>query len=76
MTALWRIQVDHSLCNGTGLCAGIAPDYFELGQDHRSRPTDEVVMPDDEVLDAVRCCPNEAINVTDVRTAQPIIPSG
>jgi ferredoxin len=74
MTAFWRIQVDHLLCNGTGLCAGIAPDHFALGEDHRSRPTEAVVEPDDEVLDAVRCCPNEAIKLTDTNTSQPIIP--
>ena len=73
MTARYRIQVDHTVCQGSGLCAGIAPEHFELGDDYKSRPRLEIVDADDGVRDAAECCPLEAITLTDPTTGQPIV---
>ena len=75
MTARYRINVDHAACQGSGVCAGIAPQFFELGRDALSRPLHEVVDADgaEAVLDAAECCPLEAIAVTDADTGQPVL---
>ena len=73
MTARLRIHVDHALCQGSGLCAGIAPEHFELGDDYKSRPRLEIVdAGNGAVRDAAECCPLEAISLTDADTGDPI----
>lgn len=65
MTTRYRVQVDRELCQGSGLCVGIAPKTFEIGGDYKSRPLAEIVDANDDVLDAAECCPLEAIKLTD-----------
>ena len=73
MTSRYRITVDHSVCQGSGLCVGIASEFFALDGTHRSTPLKEVVDADDAVLDAAECCPTEAITVVDAETNEPVI---
>ncbi len=75
MTSRLRIQVDQAAGQGSGVCTGIASQYFQLGQDALSRPVHEVVDADgaESVLDAAECCPLEAITVTDADTGQPVV---
>ena len=68
----YRIEVDHDVCQGTGMCVGIAPDHFELGSDHLSRPLLTIVDADEAVADAAECCPLEAIVLVDADTGEPI----
>ena len=62
-----RITIDELLCEGHALCMGIAPDIFEVGDDDMAR----VLMDDvpesrrDDVNNAVRSCPKQAISVED-----------
>jgi ferredoxin len=72
VTSRYRITVDRSVCQGTGLCAGVAPEFFALDGTHLSAPRQEVVDADDAVLDAAECCPTEAITVVDAETNQPV----
>jgi ferredoxin len=72
VTSRYRITVDRSVCQGSGLCAGVASEYFALDGTHRSAPLLEVVDADDAVLDAAECCPTEAISVVDAETNQPV----
>ena len=60
----WRVTVDRDACLGSGLCAGSAPRHFRL-EDGRSRPIEELIEPDEIVLDAAEMCPAEAISVYD-----------
>jgi ferredoxin len=60
-----RVVVDFGLCESNGVCAGIAPDVFELGDDDRLAvlPND---LPDEDVermTDVARQCPRQAITV-------------
>ena len=73
LVRMWRITVDHT-CIGSGSCAGIAPDRFELDDvEGRAHPVHPDVAPDDEaVLDAVASCPMEAISVVDLATGRPV----
>jgi ferredoxin len=68
----YRIEVDHNACQGTGMCAGIAPDHFELGSDYLARPMLPVVDADAVVVDAAECCPMEAITLVDADSGEPV----
>jgi ferredoxin len=71
---MWRITVSHA-CIGSGSCAGIAPERFELdAATGRARPVRADVEPDEAVLDAVASCPMEAISVVDLDTGQAVEP--
>lgn len=69
----WQLQVDRDLCIGSGMCAGTAPDHFEL-VDGLSRPTSEDIEPTDTVLDAAESCPVEAIILRERETGKVLAP--
>jgi ferredoxin len=59
-----RIVIDVDRCQSNGLCVGIAPGVFELGDDFTLRVAEPVG--DDrraEVEDAARMCPTQAIRI-------------
>ncbi|WP_179956867.1 ferredoxin [Amycolatopsis anabasis] len=58
----WRIEVDENTCIASGMCAALAPEFFELEGDH-ARPLSGEVEPDEIVLDAADSCPAMAITV-------------
>lgn len=70
----WSLEIDANTCIGSGLCAGTAPDYFELDEGYGC-PTKERVEPADEVRDAADACPVEAITVRDTETGERIAPT-
>ncbi|MET7767105.1 ferredoxin [Nocardia sp. NPDC005366] len=62
-----RIDVDYGLCESNGVCAGIIPEVFQLGDDDqltvvRAEVTQRTEGP---VREAVRQCPRQAITVVD-----------
>ena len=59
---LWRITVDGTRCQGSGVCAGLAPEYFQLGADDKSHPI--VTLASQNLQPVAECCPAEAISVT------------
>jgi ferredoxin len=59
----WHIEVDGEACIASGMCVGLASEYFEL-QEH-SRPLTPDIEPDEIVLDAADSCPALAITVTE-----------
>ena len=63
-----RLHVDPDRCEGTGFCARLAPDLFDLPDDVAMVLVTEV--PPDQVdlaHEAVNMCPAAAIVVDDVR---------
>lgn len=54
-----KIEVDWGLCESNGVCMGINPDIFELGDDDMLTVHQEEVTPENEadVREAVRQCP-------------------
>lgn len=70
MAARYRIFVDKKVCLGSGVCTGMASDYFDVGEDARAWPRQEIVDADEAVLDAADCCPTEAITITDADTGE------
>lgn len=69
----WSIEIDANTCIGSGMCAGVAPDHFELVDGYASAKEDRV-EPADAVVDAAESCPVEAILVKDVETDRMIAP--
>lgn len=59
MPTRWRIEIDKDSCQGSGVCVGLAPEYFELGPDRKSRPRQAVVG--EHIVSVAECCPSEAI---------------
>lgn len=63
------VSVDNSRCQRYGYCQQEAPTAFELGADGRlrypSRPNGDTT---DQVRQAARCCPTQAITLTERRS--------
>ncbi|MDH4334974.1 MAG: ferredoxin [Chloroflexota bacterium] len=60
-----RLRVDWILCDGYGLCGGLAPDLIDLDEWHypiiSSEPVDRRFM--DDAQRAVDCCPVRALTL-------------
>lgn len=57
----WQVSVDHSVCLGSGMCAALAPELFQL--DDYASPVRPDIEPDELALDAADQCPAQAIAV-------------
>lgn len=62
-----KINVDWGLCESNGVCMGINPHIFELGDDdmltvHREEVTPEI---ESDVREAIRQCPRQAISIVE-----------
>lgn len=73
VTGRWRVGVDATRCFGSGSCTGVAAGYFTM-DGHVSRPTHELIDPDESVLDAAELCPAVAISVRDELTGETLAP--
>jgi ferredoxin len=62
-----RVVVDFDLCESNAVCAGIAPEVFEVRDDDFLYVLDE--HPPEElrqrVEEAVRLCPKQAISIVE-----------
>jgi ferredoxin len=61
--ARWRLEIDTERCQGSGVCVGLAPEYFSFGPDRKSRVRRPLVA-DEDIAAAAECCPAEAIILT------------
>lgn len=69
----WLIDVDGQTCIGSGICAGTAPDDFEL-VDGVARAKRGEVEQSEAVVDAAESCPVEAILVKDAVNGEVVAP--
>ena len=62
-----KIKVDWGLCESNGVCMGIIPEVFHLGDDDMLTVHQEEVTPEIEsdVREAVRQCPRQAISIVE-----------
>jgi ferredoxin len=62
-----KIEVDWGLCESNGVCMGIIPEVFQLEDDDTLTVLQDEVTPEieEQVLDAVRQCPRQAISISD-----------
>ncbi|MCV7076358.1 MULTISPECIES: ferredoxin [Mycobacterium] len=60
-----KVDVDWDLCESNGVCMGIVPAVFQLGDDDMLTILQPEVAPENEELvrDAVRQCPRQAISI-------------
>lgn len=60
-----KIEVDWDLCESNGVCMGIIPEVFQLGEDDMLSVLQDEVTPENEaqILEAVRQCPRQAISI-------------
>jgi ferredoxin len=59
-----KIDVDWGLCESNGVCMGIIPEVFQLGDDDMLSILQTEVTPENEadLREAVRQCPRQAIS--------------
>ncbi|MFJ9472086.1 ferredoxin [Streptomyces caniferus] len=70
----WRVEVDRSICIGSGMCAGTAPDGFRLDSARQSHPVAPETDADEGVLAAAEACPVEAITLTVAGSDEVVFP--
>lgn len=68
----YQIEIDRDLCAGSGICAVLAPEYFEMDEGHVARARQGVTDAAATVLEAAENCPLDAIVVLDADTGEPI----
>ena len=65
---MYRIEIDRTLCSGFGICAELAPNVVEVGEDGiatvRTATTE-----DPSVIEAAAACPMAAITVVEEKAA-------
>ncbi|HEY9313750.1 ferredoxin [Williamsia sp.] len=62
-----RVEVDLGLCESNGICAGLIPEVFHLGDDDNLEVLSPEVTPVNEtqIREAVRQCPRQAISLVE-----------
>ncbi|HWD02797.1 MAG TPA: ferredoxin [Amycolatopsis sp.] len=60
----WKVEIDEHTCIGSGMCASLMPELFEL-DGAVARPLSDTIEPDETALDAADSCPAMAITITD-----------
>jgi ferredoxin len=68
------IEVDRELCFGFGDCVDSAPGLFALDEEGKSVVVDPESHDLDDVLDAARNCPVDAILVVDAGSGEQVHP--
>ena len=66
-----RIAVDRDLCIGSAICVDLAPEVFQLDDTATATVVNPHGASDEELLQAARDCPTEAIRLFDAQ-GQPI----
>jgi len=70
----WRVEVDRSLCIGSGMCVLTAPGGFVLDTARQSHSTEPESDADEKVLEAAEGCPVEAITITLADSGEVVFP--
>ncbi|MFJ5834870.1 ferredoxin [Streptomyces sp. NPDC093089] len=70
----WRVEVDRSVCIGSGMCVNHAPDGFRLDTARQSHPVEPEADAGERVLAAAEGCPVEAILISLADGGEPVYP--
>ncbi|MFI6640028.1 ferredoxin [Streptomyces sp. NPDC050504] len=70
----WHVEVDRSVCVGSGACAGHAPDGFRLDAARQSVPVEPDTDANERILAAAEGCPVEAIAISLLGSGEPVFP--
>lgn len=70
----WRVDVDRSVCIGSGMCVNSAPRGFTLDSARQSHPVRPDADAAESLLAAAEGCPVEAITITLRDTGEVVFP--
>lgn len=70
----WHIEVDRSVCVGSGMCLNHAPGRFRLDAARQSHPTAPDTAAGTDVMAAAEGCPVEAIRLTLLTSGEVVFP--
>ncbi|MCX5382731.1 ferredoxin [Streptomyces sp. NBC_00083] len=70
----WHIEVDRSVCIGSGMCVNHAPDGFALDTARQSHPRIADTDANERILAAAEGCPVEAILITLLDSRETVFP--
>jgi ferredoxin len=70
----WKVEVDRTVCIGSGLCVASAPDGFRLDGARQSHPVEDEADASEALLAAAESCPVEAIAIVLAGGAVPVFP--
>ncbi|WP_369216880.1 ferredoxin [Streptomyces flavofungini] len=70
----WRVEVDRSLCIGSGMCVLTAPGGFVLDTARQSHPTEPESDANEKILEAAEGCPVEAITIALAHSGETVFP--
>lgn len=76
----WQVEVDRSVCIGSGMCVGHAPEGFRLDSARQSHPRDADTGTgtgtdaNEKILAAAENCPVEAIAISLLESGEPVFP--
>jgi ferredoxin len=70
----WHVEVDRTLCIGSGMCVGAAPGRFRLDAARQSHPDGPDQQAAEALLAAAENCPVEAITITDRDSGEVLFP--
>ncbi|MGW1838801.1 ferredoxin [Streptomyces sp. BBFR2] len=68
------IRVDRLRCVGAGMCAGVAPEEFEVDGAGRARPRRATGHSPGALAEAAAMCPVEAITVFEAGSGRRVAP--
>ncbi|WP_392891875.1 ferredoxin [Streptomyces sp. LN699] len=70
----WQVEVDRSVCIGSGMCVNHAPAGFFLDSARQSHPAAPEADANEPVLTAAEGCPVEAITITLLGSGEAVFP--
>ncbi|MCX4677525.1 ferredoxin [Streptomyces sp. NBC_01433] len=70
----WHVEVDRSVCIGSGMCVNHAPEGFRLDSARQSHPAEASSDANEKVLAAAEGCPVEAITLTLLGSGEVVFP--
>ncbi|MCQ4207177.1 MULTISPECIES: ferredoxin [Streptomyces] len=70
----WHVEVDRSVCIGSGMCVNHAPGAFRLDSARQSHPDEPDVDANEKVLAAAEGCPVEAITLALADSGEVVFP--
>ncbi|MEU8567559.1 ferredoxin [Streptomyces pathocidini] len=70
----WRVEVDRSVCIGSGMCVSLSGGGFRQDAAHQAHPVEPETDASEALLAAAEGCPVEAIAIALPATGESVFP--